>query len=82
MRISSSQPGATALALPFGLMSINPASGLSTAGANAGHAALPRSGAVALPTAMRESRQEHVLWTRLVIVGTAANLPDLDTKDS
>ena len=78
MRISSSKLGATVLALTFGLMSIIPVSGLSAAKANAGHDAPPRSDAEALRTAMRELWQDHVLWTRLVIVSTGANLPDLD----
>lgn len=78
MRIGSSKFGATVLALTFGLMSIIPASGLSAAKASAGHDAVPRSSAEALRTAMRELWQDHVLWTRLVIVSTAASLPDLD----
>ena len=78
MSICSSKLGATVLALTLGLMSIIPASGLAAAKAHGGPDALPRSDAEALRTAMRELWQDHVLWTRLVIVSTAANLPDLD----
>ena len=68
--------GAIALAITFGLMSLMPAPVLSAP--HAGHDASAPSEAVALHTAMRELWLDHVVWTRLVIVSTAANLPDLD----
>jgi hypothetical protein len=79
MRISPSKwMGAVVLALSLGLMSLLPAAGLSAATAHVSHDAITSSNAVALRTAMRELWEDHVLWTRLVIVSTAANLPDLD----
>lgn len=78
MRISSSKWGTTVLALMFGLMSIMGTSGPAAAEAREGHGAPPRSDTEALRTAMRELWQDHVLWTRLVIVSTVAGLPDLD----
>lgn len=78
MRVSSSKLGATVLALTFALISAIPTEALSAAKPNAGHHAVARSGAETLRTAMRELWQDHVLWTRLVIVSTVAGLPDLD----
>ncbi len=79
MRISSWKlMGAIILALTFGLTSFIPAAGLSAAMPHVGHDALHSSDVVALHKAMRELWEDHVLWTRLVIVSTAANLPDLD----
>lgn len=78
MRVSSSKLGATVLALTFALISATPTEALSAAKPNAGHHAVARSGAETLRTAMRELWQDHVLWTRLVIVSTVAGLPDLD----
>ncbi len=79
MRISSLKSmGAIVLALTFGLTSLMPAAGQSAAMPHAGHDALLPSDTVGLHKAMRELWEDHVLWTRLVIVSTAANLPDLD----
>jgi hypothetical protein len=79
MRILSSKlMGAVAPALTFGLMSFMPGAGFSAPMHAGGHNALHASDAAALHSAMRELWEDHVLWTRLVIVSTAANLPDLD----
>lgn len=78
MRLSSSRWSTTVLALTFGLMSLLPAGARSAAQAHSGHGVLQRSGAEELRTAMRELWHDHVAWTRLVIVSTAAGLPDLD----
>ncbi len=79
MRIPFSKVvSAIALALTFGLTSLMPAPVLSASTPRAGHGASRSSDAVALRMAMRKLWQDHVLWTRLVIVSTAANLPDLD----
>jgi hypothetical protein len=78
MRISSSKwMGAVVLTLAIGVMSL-PAASLSAPTAHVHHDALVSSKAVALRLAMRDLWQDHVQWTRLVIVSTAANLPDLD----
>jgi hypothetical protein len=79
MRFSSSRlVGAIVLALTLALMSLLPAVAYAAAVPQGRHDAPHVSDGVALHTAMRELWEDHVLWTRLVIVSTAANLPDLD----
>jgi hypothetical protein len=79
MRNSSSKStGALVLALTLGLTSLMPAVGRSAGMHPVGHDAPGSPDAVTLHRAMRELWEDHVLWTRLVIVSTAANLPDLD----
>jgi len=69
---------AIALALTIGFTSLMPSAGRSAPMSHAGRGAPPSTDAVALRQAMRQLWEDHVLWTRLVIVSTAANLPDLD----
>ena len=76
MRIASSKSGILFLALTLGAMSTIPARGWPAANAHGGHDAVTQS--EALRTAMRGLWQDHVSWTRFVIVSTAANLPDLE----
>lgn len=79
MRISL--PGsmsAIALALVFSLTSSMPSTSAAAAKPHGVHDPLTSSEATALREGMRRLWEDHVLWTRLVIVSTAANLPDLE----
>lgn len=78
MRTSlSKRIGSIALALAIGLMTFLPGPLLPAAAAHADHDRSPSPNAATLRAAMRDLWGDHVLWTRLVIVSTAANLPDL-----
>lgn len=79
MRISL--PGsmsAIALALVFSLTSSMPSTSAPAAKPHGVHDPLTSSEATALREGMRRLWEDHVLWTRLAIVSTAANLPDLE----
>ena len=79
MRISSSKlVSVVALTLTIGLSSFAPTTSQSAPAPMAGHAEVHSTDAVALRLAMRQLWEDHITWTRLVIVSTAANLPDLD----
>lgn len=79
MRILSSKwRDPVVLGLTLGLTSFLAAAALPAAMTHGGQYASGSPDAVALRTAMRDLWQDHVLWTRLVIVSTAADLPDLD----
>ena len=79
MRIPSSKlASAVALALTIVLSPLVPATGQSAPAPMAGHVEVHSTDAVALRLAMRQLWEDHITWTRLVIVSTVANLPDLD----
>jgi hypothetical protein len=69
---------AIALALAFSLTSSMPSAAAPAAKPHGGHDALTSSEATALREGMRRLWEDHIVWTRLVIVSTAANLPDLE----
>ena len=75
MRFLTSKPGMTALAGSLLILSLGARA--VPAATSYGHAT-PTPKEFALRQEMRKLWEDHVTWTRLVIVSTAANLPDLD----